>query len=186
MMTVYNYVKDGIIFTNKYFKVDNSVTEIDLTGDELGYIPIGTNEYNFNGYFDGSNKVFLLDFDEDDPYIGIFHTIGNNASISNIVINGNVKGSGYIGALAGVNLGKVENITNWASVTGFSLGDGGNDVGGIIGTNKGIINNVTNNGVILSESSYVGGITGQNTGTITNAYNRAPVNGFGNVGGITG
>ena len=35
MMTVYNYVKDGIIFTNKFFKADDNVTEIDLTIKDL-------------------------------------------------------------------------------------------------------------------------------------------------------
>ncbi len=186
MMIIYDYVKDQHLFLNKYFKVAPGVSEIDLTVEGLDYLPIGTIEYHFNGIFDGNNATFIIDFNENLPYQGIFNIIGEQAVISNMTIRGSLVGLGYSGSLAAVNLGKVENITNYASVTGMSMDDGGNDIGGIIGTNRGTILHSMNNGIVTSKSSYAGGIAGQNLGTIIGGYNRADVTGLGNVGGITG
>ena len=180
MMTIYEYVSNGNEFVGKHFKVADGVDVIDLTIKDVNYIPIGTEYYNFNGVFNGNGANFIIELDSVESYQGIFHTLGESANVYNLTINGMVKGRGYIGSLAGRNLGTISNITNYASVTSHNDSEGGNDTGGIVGYNSGSITNVTNNGVVNSNSSYIGGIAGQSIGTITDAHNRAPITGFGN------
>src|SRR5690554_4073983 len=186
MMTIYEYVLNGNEFVNKHFKVADGVDLIDLSISDLNYLPIGTDYYNFNGILNGNNATFIININSNDSYQGIFHTLGENAKITNLTINGSVVGRGYTGSLAGRNLGNIDNVTNYAQVTSTSDSQGGNDTGGIVGFNSGVISNTTNNGIVKSNSSYIGGIAGQSTGEINNSYNRASVTGFGNVGGIVG
>ncbi|WP_208454243.1 dockerin type I repeat-containing protein [Acholeplasma laidlawii] len=182
MMIIGDYVRDGHEFVGKYFEVAPKVTQIDLTLEDLGYTPIGSNEYNFGGIFDGKQARFIIELSTNSEYLGIFHTIGETAKVSNMVITGNIRGHAYLGGLAGRNLGTIENIYNHAHITSTL----GNDIGGIVGFNQGTIKRVTNQGKITSNGSYTGGITGQNDGVIMDAYNRNDVTGFSNVAGITG
>ncbi|OED59032.1 InlB B-repeat-containing protein [Acholeplasma laidlawii] len=182
MMVISDYVRSGHEFVGKYFEVAPKVTQIDLTLEDLGYTPIGSNEYNFGGIFDGKQARFIIELSTNSEYLGIFHTIGETAKVSNMVITGNIRGHAYLGGLAGRNLGTIENVYNHAHITSTL----GNDIGGIVGFNQGTIKLVTNQGKITSNGSYTGGITGQNDGVIIDAYNRNDVTGFSNVAGITG
>ena len=182
MMIIGDYVRDGHEFVGKYFEVAPKVTQIDLTLEDINYTPIGSNEYNFGGIFDGKQARFIIELSTNSEYLGIFHTLGETAKVTNMVITGTISGHAYLGGLAGRNLGIIENIYNHAHITSTL----GNDIGGIVGFNQGTIKLVTNQGKITSNGSYTGGITGQNDGVIMDAYNRNDVIGFSNVAGITG
>src|SRR5690606_11551998 len=186
MMTIHDFVSNGNEFSNKHFKVADGIKHIDLTEDGVDFIPIGTEIYSFGGILNGNKAIFNIHLDTDENYQGIFHTLGETANVFDLAINGFVRGRGYIGSLAGRNLGRITNVTNYALITSENNQSGGNDTGGITGFNAGILTGVMNYGQVTSNSSYIGGITGQNTGEINGAYNRANVSGFGNVGGIVG
>ncbi|MDY0276569.1 MAG: InlB B-repeat-containing protein [Acholeplasma sp.] len=183
MMTVHQYVANEIEFNNKHFKVAPGVNVIDLTLEDLGYTPIGSNEYNFKGFFDGSGVNFIVNLiDSNSDYQGLFHTLGTGSIVHDLTITGTIKGKSYIGGLTGRNLGTVYNIENYAEIISVE----GNDIGGIIGYNEGNVTNVYNYQTVSSNGSYTGGIVGQSSGKIKEAFNRGKVTGNTNVGGIAG
>ena len=107
MMTIHEYVKNGNEFSNKHFKVADGIKHIDLTEPGLDYIPIGTEIYSFGGMFNGNKATFYIHLDSFENYQGIFHTLDETANIFDLTINGYIRGRGYVGSLAGRNLGRV-------------------------------------------------------------------------------
>jgi hypothetical protein len=183
MRTIGIFVLKGKDFAGKYFKVADGVSVINLTYTSLGYTPIGSLEYQFNGILDGRNANFVVKIDnEREDYQGIFHTLGTGAKISNMTISGTVIGNSYIGGLAGRNLGSVSNVVNNATVQNFE----GNNGGGITGFNEGTISDCVNYGTVSVVGTYAGGIAGDNAGTITRCYNKGAVSGNTDAGGIAG
>ena len=182
MVEIDERVKVGNTFTNKYFKVADGVSVIDLTVSGLNYQPIGSEDTFFNGFFNGNNAIFKIGLDEPSTNNqGIFNTLGVQALVENLIVNGSVRGLSYVGSIAGRSLGTIKNVTNYAQIIGEH-----NDIGGIVGYNEGTMSNVINFGKVTTEGSFVGGIAGQNYHNISDAYNKEMVTGFGNVGGISG
>ncbi|HOO23392.1 MAG TPA: InlB B-repeat-containing protein, partial [Clostridia bacterium] len=183
MRTIGEYVVKGNLFKNKYFKVAHDVNVIDLSFYGLNFKPIGDDEMRFGGIIDGQGVNFIVDLDnEDEDYQGIFHTLGSTAKVFNFSVSGMVIGKSYLGAVAGRNLGAIENVTNNATIKSFD----GNNVGGITGFNEGSIRYAINYAAVNMRGTYGGGIAGENTGTIGDCYNKGNVDGVTNIGGITG
>ncbi|MDY3196114.1 MAG: InlB B-repeat-containing protein [Paracholeplasma sp.] len=188
MNTINEFIMNENHFINKYFKVKDGISVIDLTLTELWYTPLGNDQNSFRGHLDGNNANFILDLDnESSDYLGIFHTLGMGSSVKNLTVSGQVIGRSYLGSVAGRNYGTIENVTNLAAIKSFgSINDGANSIGGITGVNVGTIKNVVNKGIVSAQGSYVGGIVGENELTITDSYNKAPVSGASHVAGIAG
>ena len=135
--------------------------------------------------------------------IGIFSKIAEGGSVSSISIeNSFFQGNHYVGSIAGINYGTIEDCTNHSKasasyyvggiagennglITGCSNTADMSNAGGIATRNYGTISDCTNSGNITSTSSC-GGITRWNYGTIINCTNSGVISGSsGAVGGIS-
>jgi len=160
----------------------------ELVNTEEGWKPIGY--YNrdqnseFNGTFDGDGYE-IIDLYINRPEtrdVGLFGSINNGAEITNLgIVDAEVNGDHYVGALIGYNSGSVSN----SYVTGNVRGNGW--IGGLVGWNfEGIIENSYASGEVDGENN-VGGLVGINLdSTVSNSYAAATVSGTEYVGGLVG
>lgn len=169
---------------------------IDLNNDK--WAPIGNNDYNYSGTFNGQNHTISgLYINSQSNYAGLFgYTKG--ATIKNVgIINSSVTGASYVGAIVGYAdysvTTTIDSCFNEGSVTST-----GSYVGGIAGSGSLSISNSHNTGSITSSENYAGGIVantyapdhsenGSKRAYITNCYNTGSVTAEGStVGGIAG
>ena len=126
----------------------------------------------FTGTFDGGGHTVTLAIDTPEKnYVGLFSKLGNNATVKNLAVTGNVSGNEYVAGIAGENAsGTISSCKNTADISA-----NGRYVGGIAGKNSGNINSSYNMGRVSSERSRsgvnLGGIVGFSSGTVTNCYN---------------
>lgn len=123
-------------------------------------------------------------------YAGIILGYGNNAKITNCQAKGSIKGTQYIGGVAGIiaSNSQMNSCTNYATVNGTEI-DGLN-VGGLIGSGCGM-SRCSNYGEVTSVGKQVGGLAGlifpdQNYEGFTDCMNTANVTGRSYVGGLVG
>ncbi len=172
------------------------------------YLDYNTNELGYLGVFDGKGHTISgLYYNDTDSmweyavndYIGLFGVVGSTGDDSGIVRNLTVAGSlaadDYVGGIAGVLYGTVENCVNNVTVTGNQK------VGGIVGNAMpgSVIRRSTNNGALTGYGS-LGGIAGYSLGyydrettlsipsLVVNCANYGTVNGTSHncIGGIVG
>jgi hypothetical protein len=126
---------------------------------------------NSTGTFDGN------------AFTGVFD--GNNHTISNLTIDTNGIGKGYI-ALFGVAFGEIKNLglENVRINSGYASGY----LGGIVGRNDGTISNCHSTGQIIAgdKSLCIGGLVGFNDGIIINCHSTSNVSGGSYLGGLAG
>ncbi|MCA1807349.1 MAG: hypothetical protein LC687_05820, partial [Actinobacteria bacterium] len=115
---------------------------------------------------------------------GLFGLINSGSVVRDIgLVDGNVASTNdNAGALAGTNIGRVNNAYASVTVKGETY------VGGLIGLNNGIIKNAHATGNVEGSNSSVGGLVGQNNnGSISDAYATGSVSGsFSQGGGLVG
>lgn len=173
--------------------------------DVQGYEAIGGTT-GFTGTFDGrGNRIIGLKVDNNNGNAGIFSTIGKGGTVKNVnIYSGNFTGTDTAGAVAGVNEGRIENVTgfgNTVTVTGDTNNAG--NAGGIVGVNKGdnkgnIVTNedgtitlepaeneqfatgiidVESIGSVIAEgnNAVAGGLVGTNEGALGNSYSDSAV-----------
>lgn len=152
------------------------------------WTPIGNSSVAFTGNFDGDGHTISGMFiNTTSSHNGLF---GNNSgTVQNLTVeNSWVSGGKNTAGVVGYNVGIVENLKNYASVSGKN-----NCVGGVLGNSNqrqyqynSVIKNVINFGIIVGNEN-VGGIAGCATAvTVYGAENDAPIEGYGYVGGIFG
>ena len=165
-----------------------------------GWNPIGSNDiYSneaFSGEFNGNgHKITGMRIDitsvpsgTDAVYAGLFANV--TGSVKNLTVSGsinyNVTKAYYLGSVAAVTTGTIENCHVSVNITGFAESSAAGHIGGIASTaNDATIINCSNNGNISLNSDtstsgadkYAGGIAGvgdENT-VITNSYNTGSV-----------
>jgi len=143
-----------------------------------GWEPIGTNDNQFTGSFDGQgheiHDLFIRYYSYYEDFVGLFGAIGVEGIVEDVgVINSDVTGYDFVGGLVGWNDGgTVSNSYSTGSVTGH----GG--VGGLVGLHKdGTVNNCYATGTVTGEA-LVGGLVGWNQdGTVSNSYATGTVTG---------
>ena len=82
MLELKTFVENEYTFANKYFKVADGITTIDLSDLDEPFTPIGTTQFHFGGNFDGQGVNFVVDFNRPiEEYIGLFHTLSSTAVI---------------------------------------------------------------------------------------------------------
>ena len=112
--------------------------DIDMTGYNQFYIPVGKDGKLFVGEFDGQgHTISNLNIGGGD-YTGLFGRIGGGADIKNFVLDNtcSITGASYVGIIGGTNgSGKVyiTNVGNEGTVAGVT----GANVSGIIGVDMG-------------------------------------------------
>ncbi|MGM0603089.1 MAG: GLUG motif-containing protein, partial [Bacillota bacterium] len=138
-----------------------------------GWKPIG-GPY-FQGIFAGNNMTIsdLVINRPEENYVALFADNFGDAVIRDLGLeNANIRGHTYVGGIAGLNEGNIEN----SYTTGQIKAKGRNEI------------NYTMTGV--TEHYYLGekagGIVGENTGSITNSYSTADIDGDSNIGGLAG
>jgi len=125
-----------------------------------GWEPIGTNDNQFTGSFDGQgheiHDLFIRYYSYYEDFVGLFGAIGVEGIVEDVgVINSDVTGYDFVGGLVGWNDGgTVSNSYSTGSVTGH----GG--VGGLVGLHKdGTVNNCYATGTVTGDD-FVGGLVG--------------------------
>lgn len=171
------------------------------------YNAIGTGSA-YTGTFDGrDNRIIGLDTTKTSDgsgqtltNAGIFDTIGADGTVEDLrVYSGTFSGANNAGAVAGVNNGKISNVTAFGNVVDVkNTSDKDSYVGGIAGTNSGSIDKSSAIGTATQSSQVTaenveaaaGGIAGLNSGTISNSSANSAVNASaGNataLGGVAG
>ena len=197
---------NGVNGLSYNYALKNDINASDVTG----YEAIGTNSANgFIGTFDGrGNRIIGLDTTKDANVgntnamvnAGIFSTIGEGGTVKNVnIYSGNFEGTNTAGAVAGVNNGRIENVTgfgNTVEVIGAGI------AGGIVGKNEGKGNFVTADGAstltgngiydvqsigsVITASGVAGGLVGTNDGTLGNSYSDSAVTSAGTSAGLGG
>ena len=193
--------------------------------DVKDYVAIGTgnkdaegNEIGFTGTFDGrGNRVIGLKVNNNNANAGIFSTVGENGVVKNVnIYSGNFEGTNTAGAVAGMNSGRIENVTGFGNTVTVTNKNG--NAGGIVGVNNGNKGNIITNedgtitlepaenerfatGIIDVESigsviakgdnAVAGGLVGTNDGALGNSYSDSAVtstfvNNQAGLGGVVG
>ncbi len=183
-------IKTDMATEDVYDDVSNS------NWSEGNFIPIGSKEKPFVGYYDGNGHTIEgLDIkgtmkDSGDVhvanYAGLFRVIGETSVVENITIeDANIQGVSNIGAVVGLNQGTIENCTVASDV----VISGDNQTGGIAGRSEGFLINNTNKGSVTGTGTYTGGIAGavNHTGkALSGCINYGVVVGVNHTGGIAG
>lgn len=178
-------VNNGIgDFATLYYAVTNQLV---LNGDTISnqWMPIGTAEQPFRGYFDGGEYPIIKAFNDScADNLGIFGVV-ENAAISNVkVLSAYFAGDEYVGGIVGY----AKNSTFHNCVLQGEV-NGNLCVGGIAGA---AYNSIIHKCITLSStdvSGYVahtGGIAGDSSSDVLWCENNAAVNGADNTGGIVG
>ena len=179
-------VNGGTSYAGTYFR---QTEDFDLAG--IKWTPIGSNQKEFCGHFDGDNHgIFRLNVDVTDWWAGFFGCI-KSGSIRNVRISsGSVKSTGsYVGGIVGELKGGalMDNCTASVNVSG-----GDSNVGGLIGDISG--GTVSNchflSGEIIGSADFIGGIVGHvqtsSKSTVSDCSANASVKGGQFVGGLCG
>jgi len=230
---IVNGTADEIARDNFNGKIINLSNNIDLS-DYENWTPIGTN-FPFNGTFDGQNKTIsnlTINRSGSDMYQGLFGRISSSAgpvqnlglenvdiaggsyvggvagvgrNINNCWVTGTVRGTNYVGGVAGSLSSENFNVSNNYSAVTVS---GNNHVGGIVGgiaqnggyySSDNVLNNNYSTGTV-SGTDYVGGLVGSwslgvgdmgglgssSKGLLSNSYSTGSVSGADYVGGLAG
>ncbi|WNS46421.1 S-layer homology domain-containing protein [Paenibacillus sp. MMS20-IR301] len=132
------------------------------------WTPIGANaNHPFEGTFNGNHNLISNFQVTAGEYAGLFGVIGSEAVVRQVSVAPlSLTGSGYAGALAGFNHGKVEQVQG--SLLGGSEISGGTAAGGLIGASEGQVSGLSmtiSGGSKVSSAengAYVGGLIGDN------------------------
>ena len=169
---VRNNLKAHYILMNDLdFEDDNSYAQVGNWEDlktnmttGAGFLPIGNSSAQFDGFFDGNGFVIenLFINRPSTSDIGLFGATSPAGRISRTgIIDADITGGRYVGAIVGYNYGTILTSFSTGSVTNTVTGD----AGGIAGINNGL---------------------GNGTGFISDCYSRASVSGLARVGGLLG
>ena len=145
--------------------------DADLIADDFNktsWIPIGdTDSTAFEGTFDGGGHVITM-LQTEEPvagcgYRGLFGAIGKEGVVKNVALAAcDMRGWNNIGAVAGVNSGRIEGC--YVVFSSMSTIGTGMNLGGICGLNRGAISGCTTERDVWvgGTRDYAGGICGAN------------------------
>lgn len=169
----------------------NFALKNDIDAQEFSntFTAIGVNNA-FTGKFNGrGNAIVGLDV-KNDANAGLFSEVGDKGEVSNLSIYSSTFKGEEAGAVAGVNNGKIDNITTFGNRVESTVEKG--NAGGTVGTNTGIISNASNNDAVAVSGAggNVGGIAGKNTGSISSSVANSNVTAMADsanaIGGVVG
>ena len=185
---------------DKYYEL---ISDIDLSGhfwNPVGYVKRKLNFFSggnyFYGVFEGNNhtiknlNIIQNNPNDDNYYYGLF--AWNSGTIQNLnVINANIDcdGVSYIGGIASVNVGDINQCSFEGSI---SVSNDAGDIAGIVGRQEdgGTVNHCKNKAQIKAttqDCNYLGGTVGYNEyGCIRDCVNEGEIIGNSRIGGIAG
>ena len=193
--------------TGEYFKMTNDI-DFGGTADSPAQLPaIGKDgnaqitkiAYGFDGTFDGDGHTISGIYHTENgnnaegKYNALFGCIDKNGVVKNIIFseNNHITGYNYVGSIASLNMGTIENCTNNADITASNFAAGG--ICGFMVNGNGTVRDCHNHGNIKA-MTYASGICGgsQSGKSITtysyliegctNSGNLSTSNGLGSAG----
>jgi hypothetical protein len=161
--------------------IDCNVTPFN-TGE--GFEPIGNNTHPFNGTLDGQgfNVTGLFINRPSEDNIGLFGVTGENSLIKNLgIISAGMTGDDFVGALAGINYGIINNTSSEGALSAYSKS------GGLVGENNGIIV-YSNSHISINQPGReeFGGLVGLNYGSVFYSHATGSISGENYLGGLVG
>lgn len=193
--------------TGEYFKMTN---DIDFGGSEAsptqlpaigkdGNAQITKIAYGFDGTFDGDGHTISGIYHTENgnnaegKYNALFGCIDKNGVVKNIVFseNNHITSYNYVGSIASLNMGTIENCSNYADITATNFAAGG--ICGFMVNGNGTVKDCHNYGNVTA-MTYASGICGgsQSGKSITtysyliedctNSGNLSTSNGLGSAG----
>jgi len=138
---------------------------------------------SFAGVFDGNGHIIQNFTVRGADFVGLFGKVDSEAEIYNLgIVNADVDGKSFVGALAGENGGHIMNCFADARISGgkictiYSDDDCEGDyfVGGLIGFNGGCLINCYTTGT-MHGGMVIGGLIGYNGGSVINCCSIARV-----------
>ena len=206
-----NEVRNFVDRQGVYFRLEK---DLDLTDylEGLSWEPIGSEEQPFKGVFLGNNhKITGLNINSSSNDQGFFGYI-NGATITDLSIEGQVKGAYRVGGIVGGCSDDNPNTISNCSFTGIVIGtdypvggiagefsgtmsnvrhtgdvSGSQRVGGIVGfLGGGNLTDATSVGNVTAVSWYAGGVVGKSFANITDVHSTGDVKGLHCVGGLIG
>lgn len=190
--------------TGEFFKMMNDIdfggsaenpVQLPAIGKD-GNAAIAKIAYGFDGTFDGDNHTIKgiyhtnKDNNADGKYNGLFGCIDKNGVVKNIIMSkdNHIESNNYVGSIASLNMGKIENCINNADITSIAAYAGG--ICGHMVNGCGSIKNCENHGNIKA-TTFATGICGGTQRVTTCAYlvegcvnygNISTTNGIGSAG----
>ena len=112
---------------------------------------------SFNGTLDGNHcSIRGINITNTADKTGLFKNIGIDGHVYDLSLYGTVSGAKYTGALAGTLEGKIDNVVNYATVSGAG------NLGGVVGNSKAnsLVEGCRNYGNVNGSSWNNGGVVG--------------------------
>ena len=193
--------------TGEYFKMTN---DIDFCGSEAnptqlpaigkdGNAQITKIAYGFDGTFDGDGHTISGIYHTENgnnaegKYNALFGCIDKNGVVKNIVFseNNHITSYNYVGSIASLNMGTIQNCTNYADITATNFAAGG--ICGFMVNGNGTVKDCHNYGNVTA-MTYASGICGGSQSgksittynylieSCTNSGNLSTTNGVGSAG----
>lgn len=193
--------------TGEYFKMTNDIdfggsaenpVQLPAIGKD-GNAKIANIAYGFDGSFDGDGHtisgIYHTESDNNakGKYNGLFGCIDKNGVVKNIIFSENnyITGYNYVGSIVSLNMGIIENCTNYADITATGFAAGG--ICGFMVNGCGTIKDCENYGDVKA-MTYASGICGGSQSgksittynylieNCTNSGNLSTTNGVGSAG----
>lgn len=193
--------------TGEYFKMTNDINFGGSEGNPVQLPAIGKDgnaqiakiAYGFDGSFDGGGHTIsgIYHTEKDNNAKGrfnaLFGCIDKNGVVKNIVFseNNHITGYNYVGSIASLNMGIIENCSNYADITATNFAAGG--ICGFMVNGNGTVRDCHNHGNIKA-MTYASGICGGSQSgksittynylieSCTNSGNLSTSNGLGSAG----
>lgn len=170
--------------TGEYFVLKNDIY-FDGTAETPKQLPaigkdgnaqIAKIAYGFDGTFDGAGHTISGIYHTETSnnaagkYNAIFGCIDKNGVVKNLVISkdNHITGYNYVGTVASLNMGLIQNCTNYADVTATNFSAGG--ICGLLVNGTGTVKSCKNTGNVKA-MTYASGICGgSQSGKSISAY----------------
>ncbi|RYX91660.1 MAG: filamentous hemagglutinin N-terminal domain-containing protein [Comamonadaceae bacterium] len=139
---------------------------------------------NFSGIFDGRGRTIsglTQKLPSTDTSGGMFAS--NTGTLRNFgLVNASIRGAFYVGGIASLNQGLIENVFVTGNVSGPT--DASDVIGGLVGQNYGTIRN-SYSAASVSGGNDIGGLVGEHLGgLITSSYATGNLSGYDEVAGL--
>lgn len=170
--------------TGEYFVLKNDIDfggtaetpmQLPAIGKD-GNAQIAQIAYGFDGTFDGAGHTISGIYHTETSnnaagkYNALFGCIDKNGVVKNLVISkdNHITSYNYVGAVASLNMGLIQNCTNYADVTATNFSAGG--ICGLMVNGTGTVKNCKNTGNVKA-MTYASGICGgSQSGSLVTSY----------------
>jgi hypothetical protein len=182
-IAAFNSYANTVAGRARHYKLAGNVT---LTGSN-NWTVIGPNTSTaFTGSFDGQGYTIknLKISNTTSNYQGVFGVTGSGTVVKNLgLVDADITGNTYVGGVAGMNYGTIQNCSITGTVKGTE-----SEVGGLVGMNYGFVQRCFSTANVQGKGT-TGGIAGSNSAaTILDCYTTGNVNSttLGDTGGVVG